>query len=75
VENKSSTCTFQLSWFPFNMYDTDWMGREIYHGEPNGTPNQVRAYERGVRDGALGLLLNSVHLRRNFCLLKFLVNK
>ncbi|KAF3326387.1 sucrose transport protein SUT1 isoform X2 [Carex littledalei] len=56
------TCLTWLSWFPFNMYDTDWMGREIYHGEPKGTPSQVSAYERGVRDGAFGLLLNSVVL-------------
>ncbi|KAJ4796488.1 Sucrose transport protein [Rhynchospora pubera] len=56
------TCLTWLAWFPFNMYDTDWMGREIYHGQPKGTPSQVRAYERGVRDGAFGLLLNSIIL-------------
>ncbi|CAL9179859.1 unnamed protein product [Musa hybrid cultivar] len=51
-----------LSWFPFILYDTDWMGREVYHGNPSGTPAQIDAYDRGVRQGALGLLLNSVVL-------------
>ncbi|RWW87333.1 hypothetical protein BHE74_00003839 [Ensete ventricosum] len=49
-----------LSWFPFILYDTDWMGREVYHGNPSGTPAQIDAYDRGVRQGAVGLLLNSV---------------
>ncbi|KAM0895929.1 hypothetical protein ACQ4PT_023512 [Festuca glaucescens] len=48
-----------LSWFPFILYDTDWMGREIYHGDPQGTPAQDSAYQEGVRAGAFGLLLNS----------------
>ncbi|OVA09049.1 hypothetical protein BVC80_9097g122 [Macleaya cordata] len=51
-----------LSWFPFFLFDTDWMGREVYHGDPNGDPSQVRAYDQGVREGAFGLLLNSVVL-------------
>ncbi|KAG6467477.1 hypothetical protein ZIOFF_074733 [Zingiber officinale] len=51
-----------LSWFPFILYNTDWMGREIYYGNPKGTNEQSDAYDRGVRDGALGLLLNSVVL-------------
>ncbi|KAG6477228.1 sucrose transport protein SUT1-like [Zingiber officinale] len=49
-----------LSWFPFILYDTDWMGREVYHGNPSGTPAQIDAYDRGVREGAFGLLLNSI---------------
>ncbi|KAG6469550.1 hypothetical protein ZIOFF_070479 [Zingiber officinale] len=51
-----------LSWFPFILYNTDWMGREIYYGNPKGTNEQSDAYDRGVREGALGLLLNSVVL-------------
>ncbi|KAG6467832.1 hypothetical protein ZIOFF_072396 [Zingiber officinale] len=51
-----------LSWFPFILYNTDWMGREIYYGNPKGTNEQSDAYNRGVREGALGLLLNSVVL-------------
>ena len=50
----------QLSWFPFFLFDTDWMGREVYHGNPNGDVSQVQAYDQGVREGAFGLLLNSV---------------
>ncbi|RAL37644.1 hypothetical protein DM860_000338 [Cuscuta australis] len=51
-----------LSWFPFFLFDTDWMGREVYHGDPNGDVSEVKAYNQGVREGAFGLLLNSVLL-------------
>ncbi|CAM8898414.1 unnamed protein product [Rhodiola kirilowii] len=51
-----------LSWFPFFLFDTDWMGREVYHGDPNGNGTEVTAYDHGVREGAFGLLLNSVVL-------------
>ncbi|XP_057948748.1 sucrose transport protein SUC3 isoform X2 [Malania oleifera] len=51
-----------LSWFPFFLFDTDWMGREVYHGDPKGDIAEVRAYDQGVREGAFGLLLNSVVL-------------
>lgn len=46
-----------IGWFPFILFDTDWTGREIY-GSTSGNP----LYDRGVRMGALGLLLNSVVL-------------
>lgn len=51
-----------MSWFPFFLFDTDWMGREVYHGNPNGDVSEVKAYDHGVRAGAFGLLLNSVVL-------------
>ncbi|KAL4569550.1 hypothetical protein LXL04_025190 [Taraxacum kok-saghyz] len=51
-----------LSWFPFFLFDTDWMGREVYHGNPKGTDAEMKAYDEGVREGAFGLLLNSVVL-------------
>ncbi|KAL6192745.1 hypothetical protein ACLB2K_033831 [Fragaria x ananassa] len=51
-----------LSWFPFFLFDTDWMGREVYHGDPSGNLSEVRTYDQGVRQGAFGLLLNSVVL-------------
>ncbi|KAJ8773714.1 hypothetical protein K2173_006364 [Erythroxylum novogranatense] len=51
-----------LSWFPFFLFDTDWMGREVYHGDPTGSSSEVKLYGRGVREGAFGLLLNSVVL-------------
>lgn len=51
-----------LSWFPFFLFDTDWMGREVYHGNPTGDATEVAAYDEGVREGAFGLLLNSVVL-------------
>ena len=47
-----------IGWFPFLLFDTDWMGREIYGGKPN----EGRNYSDGVRMGALGLMLNSIML-------------
>lgn len=52
----------KLSWFPFFLFDTDWMGREVYHGDPKGNTAEIKAYDDGVREGAFGLLLNSVRL-------------
>ncbi|KAG5064026.1 hypothetical protein JHK85_005209 [Glycine max] len=54
----SVTALTWIGWFPFTLFDTDWMGREIYGGDPN----QGLVYDTGVRMGALGLLLNSVVL-------------
>ncbi|XVE85899.1 hypothetical protein DITRI_Ditri17bG0128500 [Diplodiscus trichospermus] len=51
-----------LSWFPFFLFDTDWMGREVYHGNPKGNASEIKLYDQGVREGAFGLLLNSVVL-------------
>ncbi|XBI86379.1 hypothetical protein VPH35_094347 [Triticum aestivum] len=54
------TAVTWLAWFPFIQYGTDWMGREIYHGEPQGP--KVSVYYAGVREGAVGLLLSSICL-------------
>lgn len=51
-----------MSWFPFFLYDTDWMGREVFQGDPFGGVEKVKAYEKGVQTGAFGLLLNSAVL-------------
>ncbi|CAM6126670.1 unnamed protein product [Calypogeia fissa] len=51
-----------LSWFPFFLFDTDWMGREVFRGNPQGEQSAVALYDQGVRVGAFGLLLNSVVL-------------
>lgn len=51
------TCLNWIAWFPFLLFDTDWMGREVYGGKVGD-----RLYGHGVRAGALGLLLNSVVL-------------
>lgn len=72
--NTDAAClplSLQLSWFPFILYDTDWMGREIYHGDPKGTNAQISAFNEGVRIGSFGLLLNSV----SFSLISFISRK
>ncbi|KAL4180009.1 hypothetical protein AMTRI_Chr13g90020 [Amborella trichopoda] len=48
-----------IAWFPFLLFDTDWMGREVYHGDPSSR-ERGQIYHDGVRMGAFGLLLNSV---------------
>jgi len=49
-----------FSWFPFFLFDTDWMGREVYGGNPSGNATEIALYQRGVEEGSFGLLLNSV---------------
>nr|UNJ12778.1 sucrose transporter 2 [Cedrus deodara] len=51
-----------LSWFPFFLFDTDWMGREVYQGDPKAKGMKAAAYHKGVQEGAFGLLLNSIVL-------------
>nr|KYP47733.1 Sucrose transport protein SUC2 [Cajanus cajan] len=46
-----------VAWFPYMLYDTDWMGREVYGGDVG-----QKAYDAGVHEGSLGLMLNSVVL-------------
>ncbi|KZV33071.1 sucrose transport protein-like [Dorcoceras hygrometricum] len=47
-----------IAWFPFLLFDTDWMGKEVYGGKVG----EGRLYDLGVSAGALGLMLNSVVL-------------
>ncbi|KAK7321297.1 hypothetical protein VNO77_31793 [Canavalia gladiata] len=67
----SVTALTWIGWFPFILFDTDWMGREIYGGDPN----QGLTYDTGVRMGALGLLLNSVVLGLTSLLMERLCRK
>eukprot|EP00850_Spirogloea_muscicola_P020789 SM000227S07435 [mRNA] locus=s227:60106:63891:+ [translate_table: standard] len=51
------------AWFPFLLFDTDWMGREVYRGKPTSISARVRElYYTGVHEGAFGLMLNSLVL-------------
>ncbi|WOH03515.1 hypothetical protein DCAR_0622914 [Daucus carota subsp. sativus] len=50
------TCLNWIAWFPFLLFDTDWMGKEVY----GGVPNKGKAYDAGVHEGSLGLMLNSI---------------
>ncbi|KAL9234639.1 hypothetical protein vseg_009489 [Gypsophila vaccaria] len=52
------TCLNWIAWFPFLLFDTDWMGKEVYGGQV-GVGN---AYNMGVHTGALGLMIQSVVL-------------
>ncbi|KAA8538600.1 hypothetical protein F0562_028206 [Nyssa sinensis] len=52
------TCLNWIGFFPFLLFDTDWMGKEVYGGKVG----EGGLYDLGVRVGALGLMLNSVVL-------------
>lgn len=52
------TAVTWIAWFPFLLFDTDWMGKEVY----GGTVGEGNLYASGVRAGSLGLMLNSVVL-------------
>ncbi|KAH7524924.1 hypothetical protein FEM48_Zijuj06G0170900 [Ziziphus jujuba var. spinosa] len=47
-----------VAWFPFLLFDTDWMGREVYGGKVG----DGGLYDEGVRAGSLGLMFNSIVL-------------
>jgi solute carrier family 45 protein 1/2/4 len=51
-----------IAWFPFILYDTDWMGREVYGGNSDGDERSKKLYDQGVQAGALGLMFNSILL-------------
>ncbi|KAL6007696.1 general substrate transporter [Asimina triloba] len=51
------TCLNWVAWFPFLLFDTDWMGKEVYGGKVG-----ERLYDLGVRAGSFGLMFNSVVL-------------
>ncbi|XP_004300865.1 PREDICTED: sucrose transport protein SUC2-like [Fragaria vesca subsp. vesca] len=52
------TCLNWIAWFGFLLFDTDWMGKEVYGGEVG----KGHLYDMGVRAGSLGLMLNSIVL-------------
>ncbi|KAK9713774.1 hypothetical protein RND81_06G050800 [Saponaria officinalis] len=52
------TCLNWIAWFPFLLFDTDWMGKEVYGGKVG----VGKAYDMGVHAGALGLMIQSVVL-------------
>ncbi|XP_021760457.1 sucrose transport protein SUC2-like [Chenopodium quinoa] len=51
-----------IAWFPYLLFNTDWVGKEIYGGNPAGTEAQKHAYDDGVRIGSLGLMMTAVTL-------------
>ncbi|XP_028069737.1 sucrose transport protein SUC8-like [Camellia sinensis] len=51
-----------IGWFPFILYDTDWVGREIYGGKADGTVVEAKLYDQGVSVGSMGLMLYAVIL-------------
>ncbi|CAN1328708.1 Sucrose transport protein SUC2 [Linum perenne] len=52
------TCLNWFAWFPWVLFDTDWMGREVY----GGNMGQIQMYDRGVRVGSIGMVINSIVL-------------
>jgi solute carrier family 45 protein 1/2/4 len=63
-----------IAWFPFLLFDTDWMGREVYGGNPDGDIGSKWYYD-GVHMGSLGLLLNSVVLGVSSLAIEFVCRK
>jgi solute carrier family 45 protein 1/2/4 len=63
-----------IAWFPFLLFDTDWMGREVYNGEPSD-PIRSAFYYEGVHKGSLGLMLNSVVLGLSSLCIEFVCRK
>ncbi|CAA7052383.1 unnamed protein product [Microthlaspi erraticum] len=52
-----------IAWFPFLLFDTDWMGREVYGGDSDGSDvMKQKLYSKGVNQGAFGLMLNAIVL-------------
>lgn len=64
-----------VAWFPFLLFDTDWMGREVYGGNPSVSGIASKWYYDGVHMGALGLLLNSVVLGLSSLAIEFVCRK
>ncbi|CAN1163171.1 Sucrose transport protein SUC2 [Linum perenne] len=56
------TCLNWFAWFPWVLYNTDWMGREVYGGDSGMNSGQIQMYDRGVRAGSIGLMINSIVL-------------
>ncbi|CAN0838249.1 Sucrose transport protein SUC2 [Linum grandiflorum] len=48
-----------FAWFPWVLYDTDWMGREVYGGNDS---DKLTLYEKGIQAGSWGLMINSIVL-------------
>lgn len=46
-----------IGFFPFLLYNTDWMGREVYGGKAEGNWEQIILFSEGVREGSMGLML------------------
>ncbi|XP_010673573.2 sucrose transport protein SUC2 [Beta vulgaris subsp. vulgaris] len=51
-----------VAWFPFLLFNTDWVGKEIYGGDPAGSEAQKVVYDHGVGVGSLGLMLTALTL-------------
>jgi solute carrier family 45 protein 1/2/4 len=50
----------KLALYPFFIYNTDWMGREIYHGNPRGSKEKLEMYTNGFRQGSIGLIFSVI---------------
>ncbi|CAN1296923.1 Sucrose transport protein SUC2 [Linum perenne] len=56
------TCLNWFAWFPWVLYNTDWMGREVYGGDSGMNSSKIQMYDQGVRAGSIGLMINSIVL-------------
>lgn len=67
----SVTALTWIGWFPYLLFDTDWMGREVYGGDPD----EGQLYHKGVSMGAFGLMMQSVVLGITSVLMEKLCRK
>jgi len=52
-----------IAWFPYLLFNTDWVGKEVYGGKVEGASEaQKKVYDHGVRAGSLGLMLTAATL-------------
>eukprot|EP00249_Psilotum_nudum_P014723 c24968_g2_i1 orf=802-2400(+) len=66
-----------IAWFPFMLFDTDWMGRDVYGGKPStGKVDAAsKLYNKGVTVGSLGLMLQSLVLGLTSLFIEFLCRR
>ncbi|KAL9245501.1 hypothetical protein vseg_019146 [Gypsophila vaccaria] len=51
-----------IAWFSYLVYNTDWVGSEVYGGNPQGDLEEQKLYSMGVRSGTLGRMVSAATL-------------
>jgi solute carrier family 45 protein 1/2/4 len=65
-----------VGWFTYIVYISDWVGEEIYHGDPHSSdPAKVDRFNDGVREASLMLTINAAVTMVASALLPYLLLK